>query len=682
VDFVSTASSPASSPYAVICTNAMLEQWLISCPLERRAFFPAVLNFSLRRSSTFAARCVIEASTDGGLTFGVTLGEAPATFSASTYELLEFPLPAALAGTDSFRLRWHIIPAATGTTATLRLDDVRLTRLRTPVLRGTVVINEIQPQPPAGQGEWIELYNAGNEPVDVAGWRVRDSPSGTAHALSAAVQPLLPGALFVLASDSASVRPAAGAGAVILQPDGFPSLNNAGDLVLVEDERGATMDSVRYDEAWTGESGVSIERVDPFGRSTSHGNWGSCEAPARSTPGAENSIVIRPYDLRMGRVTLERDPLSGGLVFRMTVQNAGSAASQPCGVEVFAEAPVAGEMLLASCEIRAPIAAADSAVIVCAWTDARPGRIRVRAVVVWPSDQRPGNNAASADVLVPLASGVLRINEIQAGPTDGTSEFIEIINVGAVPVSLDGCFIADRRIGASQVRLWPVTDRRRVIAAAAMHVVAGDSAVRIFAALTEDVCTTVSRSGLGLNNDGDTVLLYSADSLLIDSVAYSAAWHSATVDDPAGRSLERYHPQLASGDPRNWGSCVDPSGSTPGRANSIIVTATPSDASLVCAPDPFSPDADGRDDATVVRFRLPVRSSLIRIRIYDIRGRCVRELVNAAPAGMTGEVVWDGMSDGRMPLRIGIYIVHLEGIDDAGGRVLKATCGVVLARQL
>jgi hypothetical protein len=640
-----------------------------------------VLSFSLRRTSTFAARCVVDASTDGGITFGVTLGEAPAAFSASAYEMLELPLPAALAGADSFRVRWHIVPSATGTTATVRLDDVRLTRPRAPVSRGTVVINEIQSQPPTGQGEWIELINTGNDPVDVAGWSVRDAPSGTAHAVANSVPPILPRSLVVLASDTASIRPATGRDVMLLQPDGFPSLNNTGDLVLLCDETGATMDSVRYDLTWGSEPGISIERVDPLGPSNSSGNWGRCESTAGSTPGRENSIVIRPWDLRMVSVSLVPDLTTGGYAFRLVAQNAGSTFSQPCRVEVYGESPGATEKVLASCEISAPVAVGDSVVITCTWDDARPGRMHVRAAVVWAGDQRQGNNTVTADVIVPVAAGALRINEIQAAPRDGTSEFIEIINVGPVPVSLEGCFIADRHSGAAQMRRWAVTDRPCVIGREGMHVVAGDSGVRA-AALTEDMCTIVSHSGLGLNNDGDSVFLYSADSLLIDSVAYAASWHSATVDDPAGRSLERYAPDLASGDPKNWGTCVDPSGSTPGRVNSIIVTAAMSDASLACAPDPFSPDADGRDDATVIRFRLPVRSSLIRIRIYDIRGRCVRELVNAAPAGTAGEMVWDGMGDGRAPLRIGIYIVHLEGIDEAGGQMLNAVCAVVLARQL
>jgi len=34
----------------------------------------------------------------------------------------------------------------------------------------SVVINEIELNPPEGGAEWIELYNSGNESVDISGW--------------------------------------------------------------------------------------------------------------------------------------------------------------------------------------------------------------------------------------------------------------------------------------------------------------------------------------------------------------------------------------------------------------------------------------------------------------------------------------------------------------------------------
>ncbi|MBP1691618.1 MAG: hypothetical protein H6Q32_970, partial [Bacteroidetes bacterium] len=195
-------------------------------------------------------------------------------------------------------------------------------------------------------------------------------------------------------------------------------------------------------------------------------------------------------------------------------------------------------------------------------------------------------------------------------------------------------------------------------------------------------CSVVNSTGLGLNNDEDCVVLFGPDSGMVDSVAYSSSWHSASVPDPTGRSLERYHADLPGNDPRNWGSCVHPSGGTPGKANSIAVDALPGYAALMSLPDPFSPDGDGRDDVTVIRYQLPMRSALVRIKVFDIRGRCVRDLANADPVSAAGEVVWDGYDNNRQSLRIGIYILYVEAIDETGGSVVTAKKTVVLARKL
>ena len=682
-DLVTAVSSPQTPPNAVLGSNATIEQWLLSCPLARTTIMPAVLSFGIRRSSTFTARCVVEASTDGGVTFPVTIGEAPGAFSSSTYQVVELPLPPQLSAADTIMVRWHFLPEGSGTTGTVRLDDVRFLRPRSAVSRGTIVVNEIQYQPPAQQPEWIELFHRGTEPVDLSDWSVSDAVSGTRHGFGSAAPTVPPGTYILIAQDSALLRGAAGPSPFILQPDGFPSLNNSGDLLHLLDEQGEIMDSLRYDAAWGGGPGISLERIDPSGASTSAGNWGACAGNGGATPGRENSIVIRPHDLRAVRFVLDRSLTLPPGECHVVVQNAGSERSAPFTLILRTRDTGAGsDGIIGTVAVESELGSGDSLSCVCAWTDPPPGTHHITAEIVWPDDDRPENNFVTAEISIPIPRGMLRINEIQAAPIGGSAEFIEIINAGNGPVSLAGCMIADRPLVHDQVRRWPVSVASVSLPPGALHVVAGDSSVLFLPGMTPERCQVVSRTGLGLNNDGDAVLLFGADSLLIDSVVYSVGWHSANIPDPAGRSLERYHPQLAGTDPRNWGTCVDPSGSTPARTNSILLSALPSEATLVCAPDPFSPDGDGHEDATVVRYRLPLVSSLLRIRVFDIRGRCVRELINGAPAGMRGDVVWDGTGEGRLPLRIGIYIVHLEAIDSGGGRTVGAKCAVVLARQL
>ncbi|MDH4069800.1 MAG: lamin tail domain-containing protein, partial [Ignavibacteria bacterium] len=51
-----------------------------------------------------------------------------------------------------------------------------------PTAASQVVINEIMQNPESvgdGDGEWFELFNTGNDPVDIEGWTIRDDGSNT-----------------------------------------------------------------------------------------------------------------------------------------------------------------------------------------------------------------------------------------------------------------------------------------------------------------------------------------------------------------------------------------------------------------------------------------------------------------------------------------------------------------------
>jgi hypothetical protein len=185
-----------------------------------------------------------------------------------------------------------------------------------------------------------------------------------------------------------------------------------------------------------------------------------------------------------------------------------------------------------------------------------------------------------------------------------------------------------------------------------------------------------------LNNDGDAVILRDLTGAVVDSVYYRPSWHNPGVTDLTGRSLERINPRLASNDPRNWTTCTRPSGGTPGMANSVFTNFLPSVATLSFTPNPFSPDGDGRDDNTIIQYSVPLQVSMLRVRIYDVRGRLIRHLANNEPGGPTGQVVWNGLDDDGQKARIGMYVVLLEAMDEQGGVIETAKGVVVLAAKL
>jgi hypothetical protein len=72
-------------------------------------------------------------------------------------------------------------------------------------------------------------------------------------------------------------------------------------------------------------------------------------------------------------------------------------------------------------------------------------------------------------------------------------------------------------------------------------------------------------------------------------------------------------------------------------------------------PNPCNP-------VTQIRFRIPVGTGKVRLRIYDLRGRPVRTLCTgeSIPAGMH-TILWDGMDDHGRTMSTGVYIIRLEG---------------------
>jgi len=85
----------------------------------------------------------------------------------------------------------------------------------------------------------------------------------------------------------------------------------------------------------------------------------------------------------------------------------------------------------------------------------------------------------------------------------------------------------------------------------------------------------------------------------------------------------------------------------------VAVGGVPSAVRLYpSSPNPFH-------GSTRIRFDLPADGP-VTLRVFDVRGRVIRTLVDAAyPAGQH-EAAWDGRDRGRTPLAPGVYFLRLE----------------------
>jgi len=165
--------------------------------------------------------------------------------------------------------------------------------------RGDVLISEIQYDPPEGEGEWIELVNASDHDVSLAGWRVRDSSGRATRIVNA--RKMRPGGYAIVAEDPQALLRAhaeLSADAIAARQDAWPALNNSvdrqtgyADEIVVLDSTQAVSDYVRYAPGELDGGGVSLERWIEGGVLVDPRALVPCPAASGSTPGFSSRPV-------------------------------------------------------------------------------------------------------------------------------------------------------------------------------------------------------------------------------------------------------------------------------------------------------------------------------------------------------------------------------------------------------
>lgn len=291
-----------------------------------------------------------------------------------------------------------------------------------------------------------------------------------------------------------------------------------------------------------------------------------------------------------------------------------------------------------------------------------------------------GNTAAGATATLFFGEadepqpGDLVVNEIMFDPAGSSSgEYVELFNTSDRTFDLRDIGLTD----GDPAEADPIANAPVIVAPGAFVVIVADR--DSFAVRFPGVPAVEAFGFPSLNNSGDGVLVtYQGE--VIDSVRYDPDWHRIELDDATGVALERRDPDGPASSRLNWSSSLDPSGGTPGRANSVTTTPgePPADTGVAASASPFDPDAG---EATALLYTLATDAALVRVRIFDGAGRQVRTIEDGRLSGRTGQIPWDGRGDDGRALRIGIYVVLLEAVDVEGGTNEAHRTAVVLGRR-
>jgi hypothetical protein len=540
------------------------------------------------------------------------------------------------------------------------------------VLLGDVIINEFFPDPTPLIGlpevEFVEIFNKSNKIFNLTGWKIGDASSDGTITEGW----LLPGEYKVLTA-TASIPLFTNTTA--LGVTSFPSLNNAGDDVVLIDTYGQIIDKLTYTDDWyrddiKQDGGYSLELINPNDPCSDADNWIASNWILGGTPGYVNSVwditpdtgapivsaalALAPNFLElyfnegMDSTSLTNSVLS--FTPNLTIQNKFVLGAHPNLMTIQFNENIQGSQFY-SFTIQS---------IADCWLN----QTDRSGTFVLPEIPQPG------DVV---------INEILQNPVTGGQDWIELYNNSSKVVNLKDWQLAN--FDNDTIDNFKTIPSNYILQPNDYVVLGKDSSFvkqnYPFAIPGKFLFTEMP----SFNNDSGTVyLLYNSE--IIDKVSYLDAWHFDLLDVTDGVSLERIDPSGASSSEFNWHSAAEDIGfGTPGRINSQYRPAV-SNGEISLTTDIFSPDNDGYEDVLQIAYALNGPAMLGKAQIFDDRGRLVRTIFTNELLGTSGTFSWDGVTDNQVKASIGVYVLVVEVFSTDGGVFFTKQKAVTLAGKL
>ena len=508
------------------------------------------------------------------------------------------------------------------------------------------VLNEIMFKPLSTNQEWVEIFNRTECGYSVDNFRIMDA-SGSIISFYGGIPPM---DFIVVCQDTIlflQTYPEVDPEKVIFASD-WTSLNNTDETLILTDEFETKFDSTSYNGN-SCPADFSIERVNPF--DDENIEWNIC-TDSLGTPTFPNSVLPLQYDLNIEFVEIQinENSIDHSVIIRnIGLENIFDAVIS-CDLIINGEYP--SENIFTD-----EISLEDSLYYEFTTDIVEGGYFSFLYEIISEDDMNAGNNIYFS--FYNSESLPFVINEIMYDPDGDEPEWIEITNNFQIP-------------DLSEIILVVDEDTLEIPYCAEIYYLITNSendadSLRAKYNL-EDITILTGLSSL--SNNGEQILLMDECGNLIEEFFYQPDWN----DELDGISIERVNPEIVANN-QNWGPSTN--GCTPGRTNSIFVQMLPNNMKLNAAPNPFSPY---RDERTIFSFALPEVLSTVTLRIFDLKGRMIRRLVDQILQSSTGNIIWDGRNDNGKKLPIGVYIVLMQATARESEKVYSKKITVVIGK--
>ncbi|TVR19134.1 MAG: hypothetical protein EA391_01405 [Balneolaceae bacterium] len=154
-------------------------------------------------------------------------------------------------------------------------------------VHGDVVINEFMYNEPDDYTRYIELFNRSNKAIDLAGWR-QANDTGTRRTITSQ-QTILPPNSYIVVIPNENLLSIFPDIRFVNAGGNLSALKNGGDEIVIVNNLGEVMDSLRYSPSWGG-NGVALERRRTDRSPLFRENWAESPNELLGTPGAQNEV--------------------------------------------------------------------------------------------------------------------------------------------------------------------------------------------------------------------------------------------------------------------------------------------------------------------------------------------------------------------------------------------------------
>ncbi len=522
----------------------------------------------------------------------------------------------------------------------------------------SIVVSEIManPNPPVGLPtvEYLELYNRSENAIPLKNWKLTIGARSATFPDSV----ILPGE-YVLICNKTNADHLLGFGKII--PLSTFSLPNDGGTISIYKPGNSLVFSITYENSWwpsdKSTGGYAIEMIDTDNPCGVQNNWDVSGDTRGGTPAKINSVKRNNPDSEPP--VIQRIDVASSIELRIVGSEKLDSLASVSGTFI----EVSGRKIIKR-KLEAPQFVNLSVTLDTPLLAGEIYHLSVRNL-----SDCTGNILRQSDFTIGLPtkadSGDVVLNEILFNPPLGGVDFVEIYNRSKKYIDLKNWSLGNVKDSQPDV-FRAVTTENFVLPPFTYLALTTNPEI-----IKQLYPAKISGNFLRLNalpaysNIEGGVILKNQDAEIYDRFDYNEDMHEPLISDKKGVSLEKSDTDISSAIISNWHSASAVTGNaTPGYANSQIKTDIENDLFEI-EPEVFVPE-NAAGGYVKIKYKLVQSNKIATVKIFDINGRLIKNLLRNQLLGTIGEILWDGKNENGAISKTGYYLILIDIFNSNG----------------